>query len=65
MQIVESNGLNGPLHCIVLLSESSGRQMVKSQQLSDSVVEDVDVFGDIALGVPPRREAAVMQQFGL
>ncbi len=65
MQIVESNGLSGHLHCIVLLSESGGRQMAESCLLPNAVVEDLEVSRNLALGLFAGREAAVMHQFGL
>ena len=38
--------------------------MAESSLLSDAVVEDLDVFGDLALGLLAGREATVMHQFG-
>jgi hypothetical protein len=51
LQITECNGLSGHLHCIVLLTESGGRQMAESSLLSDAVVEDLDAFRDLAFGL--------------
>ena len=65
MQIVESNGLGGHLHCIVLLTESGRRQMAESRLLSNPVVEDLDVFRDLTFCLLPRSEATVMDQFCL
>ena len=65
MQIVESNGSSGYMFCIVLLTESGGRQIAESCLLSNSVVEDLDVFRDLARSLLAGGEAAVMHQFGL
>jgi hypothetical protein len=51
LEIVESNGLSGHLHCIVFLTESGERQMAKPRLLSDAVVEDLNLFGDLALSL--------------
>ncbi len=64
MQIVESNGSSGYMFCIVLLTESGGRQIAESCLLSNSVVEDLDVFRDLARSLLAGGEAAVMHQFG-
>lgn len=47
--MVESNRLSGHLHCIVSLTEGCWRQMAKPRLLSHPVVEDLDVFCDLAL----------------
>jgi hypothetical protein len=47
--MVESNGLSGQLHCIVSLTKGCWRQMAKPRLLSHPVVEDLYVFGDLAL----------------
>lgn len=62
---MESNGLSGHLHCIVLLTESGGRQMAESCLLSDAVIEDLDVLRDLAFGLLAGGEATVMHQFGI
>jgi len=64
MQIVESNELSSHLHGIVLPTESGGQQIAKLRLLPHAVVEDLDLFADIALSLLPRREAAVIHQFG-
>jgi hypothetical protein len=65
LQVKESNGLSGYLHCIELLTESGGRQIAESCLLSNPVVEDFNVLRDLAFGLLPGGEAAMMHQFGL
>ena len=63
MASTESNGLCGYLCCIILLSESSRRQIAKASLLSHPVVKDFDVFGDFSSCLLAAGEAAMMNKF--
>ncbi len=47
--MVEPNDLSGHLHCLVSLTERCWRQIPKPRLSSHPVVEDLDVFCDLAL----------------
>ena len=60
---MESNGSSGYSFCIESLAESDGRQIAESSLLSNAVIEDLDVFGDLAFSLLAGSEALVMNQF--
>lgn len=62
---METNGLSGNLHCIVLLRESGRLQIAQSRLLAHSVVKDLGVSRAFLRGLFAGSEMTVTKQFRL
>ena len=51
-------------HCMVLLTETGGRQIAELSLLPNAVVEDFNIFCDLAFRLLASDKTAMMHEFG-